>query len=102
MVDLPIYEATAKEINLWHAYGVNVALQALLREYQLDISSPNVAAYNFFKIGLDTKRYRATFAIDDTHYFAIDFNQSNSAPLDRRQACRVLAHVQHLRISHDL
>lgn len=97
--DLPIFEATAKEINLWHAYGSNVFLQALLHEYQLDISSPNLAAYNYFKVGFDTKAHRAIFALDDIHYLAIEFNQWNSAPLDKTQARLVLEKICAIRIA---
>lgn len=97
--DLPIYEATPAQINYWHSYGSNVFLQTLLREYDLDHASPNVAAYNHFKIGVDTKSHRATFAIDATHYLAIDFNQWNSAPLDKTQAQRVLEEISAIRLA---
>lgn len=96
---LPIYEATAKEINFWHANAPRVFLQALLRDYQLDISSPNVAAHNYFKVGFDTKAHRATFALDDIHYLAIEFNQWNSAPLDKTQARLVLEKICAIRIA---
>ena len=91
--ELPIYEATAAQINYWHAFGNNVFLQTLLREYDLDDSSLNLHRYNRYKIGFDEKTHTATFAIDDTHYYAIDFNQWNSAPLDRTQACRVFEKI---------
>lgn len=94
---LPIYEATEKEINLWHAYGSLCALQDLLRKYRLDNSSPNVAAYNYFKVGFDMKAHRATFAIDATHYLAIDFNEYNSAPLNKAQVGRVLEKIGKIR-----
>ena len=97
--DLPIYEATAAQIEYWHAFGSNGFLQDLLREYDLDYSSANVATYNHFKIGLDEKRHVATFAIDATHYLAIDFNQWNSASLDRTQARRVLEKISAIRFA---
>ena len=96
---LPIYEATPAQINYWHGHGSSVFLQSLLRKYQLDNSSPNVAAYNYFKIGLDTKRHRATFALDNNRYLAIEFNQWNSAPLDKTQARLVLEKICAIRIA---
>ena len=93
--DLPIYEATAKEISYWHASGDNVFLQTLLREYDLDYS--NSAAYNHFKIGLDEKRHVATFAVDNTHYYQIAFDEYNAAPLDRDEARRVLERISAIR-----
>ena len=97
--ELPIYEATPAEINYWHAFGCNGWLQTLLREYDLDYASANVAAYNHFKIGLDEKRHVATFAIDDTHYYAIEFNKWNSAPVNKTQAQKVWEKVSAIRIA---
>ena len=97
--ELTIYEATAAQINYWHVFGYNGFLQDLLREYDLDYSSANVAVFNHFKIGLDEKRHVATFAIDATHYLAIDFNQWNSAPLDRTQSRRVLEKISAFRFA---
>ena len=97
--ELPIYEATPAEINYWHASGSNVFLQTLLREYDLDNSSANVAAYNHFKIGLDEKRHVATFAIDDTHFYAIEFNKWNCAPVNKTRAQEVLEKISAIRIA---
>ena len=93
--DLPIYEATAAQINYWHAFGSNVFLQVLLSEYDLDYSHPS--AYNHFKIGLDEKRHIATFAIDDTHYHAIGFNKWNTAPVNKKEARLVLEKISLIR-----
>lgn len=97
--ELPIYETTAAQIEYWHAYGDNVFLQKLLREYDLDCESPNVAAYNHFKIGLDEKRHVATFAVDETHYYAIKFNQWNSAPVNQVEALLVLEKISAIRFA---
>lgn len=97
--EIPVYTATSAEINYWHAHGSNVFLQTMLREYDLDNSSENVAAYNHFRIGLDEKNHRATFAIDDVHYLAIEFNQRNCAPVDKTQARRVLEKICAIRIA---
>ena len=97
--ELPIYEATLAEINYWHAWGCNEFLQILLREYNLDVSSHNLHAYNHFKIGMDNKRHMATFAIDDTHYYAIEFNRWNSAPVNKAQARKVLEKISAIRIA---
>ena len=94
--DLPIYEATPKEINYWHAFGSNVFLQNLLRQYDLDFSSENVQVYNYFKIGFDEKTHRATFAIDDTHYYAIAFDNYNASPLSSSDARKVLLKVNQI------
>ena len=95
--ELPIYEATAEKISYWHASGDNVFLQTLLREYDLDNSSPNIAAFNHFKIGMDEKRHVATFAIDNTHYYQIQFNSYDTAPLDKDVARRVLERISAIR-----
>lgn len=97
--EIPVYTATPAEINYWHASGSNVFLQTLLREYDLDNSSANVAAYNHFKIGLDEKRHVATFAIDDTHFYAIEFNKWNCAPLNKARARGVLEKISAIRIA---
>ena len=95
--ELPIYEATAREINYWHAFGSNVFLQMLLRRYGLDYSAENVHAYNYFRIGYDEKTHRATFALDDTRFYAIDFNEYDAAPLDVQRARLVLEKVSQIR-----
>ena len=95
--ELPIYEATAAQINYWHAYGDNVFLQTMLREYDLDYASANVHAYDYFRIGYDEKRHRATLVLDDTHFYAIDFNEYDSAPLEQKQARCVLEKISQIR-----
>lgn len=97
--DLPIYEATAKELSYWHAFGCNGFLQTLLREYDLDYGSANIAAYDYFKIGMDEKRHVATFAIDATHYHLIQFDKYNAQPLDKVEARRVLEKISAIRIA---
>ena len=96
--ELPIYEATPAQINRWHSYSNNGFLQTMLSEYDLDYASANVAALNHFKIGLDKTRHVATFAIDDTHYYAIQFNEFNTEPVNREEARRVLEKISALRI----
>ena len=95
--DLPIYEATAAQINYWHALGSNVFLQTLLRQYDLDFSYPS--AYSHFKIGLDEARHVATFAVDDTHYYAIQFNEWNCAPVTTTEARLVLEKISAIRLA---
>ncbi len=95
---LPVYEATTAQLNLWHASGCNVWLQAWLRRYDLDYYSFNLPAYNGFKIGFDDNRHVATFAIDETHYYMIQFNENNSAPVNSDDAESVLEEIQRLRI----
>lgn len=96
--ELPIHEATPAQLDYWHAYGSNGFLQMLLREYDLDFYH-NGNAYSYFKIGMNEATHEATFAIDDTHYLAIPFNEKNSAPLDDKQARRVLEKISRLRES---
>lgn len=100
--NLPIHEAPAAMIDYWHAFGDNVFLQMMLREYALDYASLNVHAFNHFKIGLNEARYEATFAIDyavgkTVRYYAIPFDAKKAAPMDRQQARRVLERVSRLR-----
>ena len=99
--NLPIYEAPAAMIDYWHAFGDNGFLQMMLREYALDFFY-NVHAFNHFKIGLNETRHEATFAIDyaagqTVRYYAIPFNEKNTAPIDKNQARRVLEKVSQLR-----
>ena len=97
--ELPIHEATPAQLDYWHAWGIPGLLKPLFREYALDDSSANVAAYNHFKIGLNAARHEVTFAIDDTHYLAIPLTEKNSAPLDDTKARRVLEKISRLRES---
>lgn len=95
--DLPIYEATAAQINYWHANGAHIFLQGWLREYDLDFASANVAAYNHFKIGMDFDRHVATFAIDETHYYLIQFDKDNVQPVNDTAAGCVLERISDIR-----
>lgn len=90
--ELPIYEATSARINYWHASGASVFLQTLLREYDLDFCY-NPAAYNRFKIGYDRQKHRATFAVDDTHYYSIAFDTYDASPLSYDDARFVLERI---------
>lgn len=93
---LHIHKAPAAMIDYWHAYGSNGFLQNLLREYNLDFFH-NVQAYNHFKIGMNESAHEVTFALDDEHYCSIPFNAKHTAPLDRKQAYRVLEFINQLR-----
>lgn len=97
--ELPIYEATPKQIAYWHASGCHVFLLPLLREYELDPYAPNCHAFNHFQIGLDEKRHLVTFALNATHYYAIQFNARNTAPVNKAEAKRVLEKISELRYS---
>lgn len=99
--NLPIYEAPAAMIDYWHAFGCHLFLNMLLRQYALDCAQ-NGSAHNHFKIGLNEIRHEATFAIDyaagkTVRYYAIPFNEKNTAPIDKNQARRVLEKVSQLR-----
>lgn len=100
-VELPIYETTTRQLDYWHAFGSNVHLQMLLRWYELDFSTYENRAYDEFKIGFDEKRHVATFAIDETHYYTIQFNEKNSAPVNRADADLVLREIQRLQVLRD-
>ena len=100
-IELPIFAATTRELDYWHASGSNLFLQSLLRQFDLDYSSDNRRAYDEFKIGFDDRRHVATFAIDETRYHVIQFNETNSAPVNRDDAENVLSEIQRLRILRD-
>ncbi len=93
--ELPIYEATPAQINYWHAFGANIFLQQILCDYDLDFFY-NVGEYNRYKIGYDKKAHRATFAIDDTHYYAIPFDTYDASPLNYSVARLVLEKINQL------
>ena len=93
--EMPLEEATARELEYWHSYGGNVFLQTLHRRYALDYANP--AAYSHFKIGYDPKRHVATFAVDATHYYIIKFDQFDAQPINHNDANRVLEKISELR-----
>ena len=91
--DVPIYTATAEEINYWHAC-VNLHISHFLSRYDFDESS---VAFDSFKIGVDTESHAVTFALDETHYLKIRLNDTNVRPLDEEQAEKVLRKVNSMR-----
>ena len=91
--DVPIYTATTKEINYWHAC-VNIHVLDFLRWYDFDERS---VAFDSFKIGVDTESHAVTFALDDTHYLKFDLNDTNVRPLDEEQAEKVLRRANAMR-----
>lgn len=95
-IELPIYEAAPGQLDYWHAFGSNIFLQNLLRRYGLDFSSPNLHAYDKFKIGFDEKRHVAIFAISEKCYHIIQFNETNFTPVNFNDADLVLREIQRL------
>lgn len=100
-VEFPIYETTTRQLDYWHAFGSNLWLQMLLRQYQLDFSTYENRAFDEFRVGFDERRHVATFAIDETHYYTIQFNEKNSAPVNRDDADLVLKEIQRLQVLRD-
>lgn len=100
-VEFPIYETTTRQLDYWHAFGSNLWLQMLLRQYQLDFSTYENRAFDEFRVGFDERRHVATFAIDETHYYIIQFNKTNSAPVNRDDADLVLKEIQRLQVLRD-
>lgn len=96
--ELPLYEATTLEINRWHAFGFNLFLQTLLKEYDLGgYDSWTTWAFERFKIGMNYEQHEAIFAVDDTHFYKIPFDKFNATPMDKQQARCVLEKVSRLR-----
>lgn len=91
--DVPIYTATSKEIEYWHAC-VNIHVLDFLRLYDLDRGT---IAFDSFKIGVDEKTHSATFALDDTHYLKFELNDTNVRPMDEAQAEKVLRKINSMR-----
>lgn len=90
-----IYEATAAEINYWHAFSFKVSLQDFLRRYGLDYSGvANIRWYNKNKLGYDQRRHAAIFALDDTHYYKIEFDSRDVEPLNCSEAELVLERIR--------
>ena len=94
--DLPIYTATSADISLWHGYGSKCELQDLLQECNLGFGSRG-DAYNKFKIGYNVKEHYASFAIDDTHYYKIQFTEYDGEPINRKAAKKVLEKIKAMR-----
>ena len=85
--DLILYEASAVQIDAWHVW------REFLRKFLHNADWLLCAIlYNSgkFKIGLDRNRQRAIFAIDDTHYYAFDFDEVSGQPKNPEYAYRVL------------
>ena len=95
--DFPIFTATLKELEFWHAC-VNCHIQNFLRDYDLSSGSK---AYDSFKIGVDEQVHALTFALDDTHYLKIDLTDNNFRPIDMEQAEKVLRKVNDLRFAQN-
>ena len=95
--DLPIFTATLKELEFWHAC-LNCHIQNFLRDYDLSSGSK---AYDSFKIGVDEQVHALTFALDDTHYLKIDLTDNNFRPIDMEQAEKVLRKVNDLRFAQN-
>ncbi len=94
--ELPVYEATRKEIDAWHCWGNFYTLRDFL--YLHDWNCYNkILNYDAFKVGLDRGRQLATFAVDDTHYLAFAFDEKTGQAKDYAEACRVLAKINLLR-----
>ena len=83
-------------MNLWHAFGGLCELQDLLQEYDLGFGSCD-KAYNRFKIGYNVQEHYASFAIDETHYYKIQFTDYDSEPADKEFADRVLKKINSVR-----
>ena len=91
--DVPIFTATSKEIEYWHAC-VNIHVLDFLRLYDLDRGT---IAFDAFKIGVDEKTHSATFALDDTHYLKFELNDTNVRPMDEAQAEKILQKINSMR-----
>ena len=94
--DLPIYTATTAEINLWHGFGSKCELQDLLQECDLGFGSRD-HAYDKFKVGYNQEEHYASFAIDETHYYKIQFTEYDGEPIDRQAAKKVLEKINAMR-----
>ncbi|MBR0288590.1 MAG: hypothetical protein IJQ82_06380 [Selenomonadaceae bacterium] len=92
---LTIYTASARRLHYWHACS-NWAAWNLLREYNLDDSSHNLFWHNKFRIGYDRQAHAITLAIDDTHYYRIPFDESDSRPVSYNQAKSVFYKIYQL------
>ena len=99
--DLPVHEATRGQINAWHVWRDFYTLRQFLYQHDLNWYH-KIFSYDAFKVGLDRGRKLATFAIDDTHYLAFDFDETTGQAKDYAEACRVLAKINSLRNLRDL
>lgn len=95
--DVPIFTATSKEIEYWHAC-VNIHVLDFLRLYDLDRGT---IAFDAFKIGVDEQKHSATFALDDTHYLKFELNDTNVRPMDEAQAEKVLQKINSMRFERN-
>lgn len=92
--DLPIYTAAQGEIDCWHAFQSLCGLQVILRPFDLDQHS---GIKRWCKTGYDKKNHRAIFALDDTHYYSIQFTPTDGEPVNYEQAEKVLRKLNEIR-----
>ena len=91
---LQIYTTTKDNLKYWHAFGSLCELQKLLQEYDFNFGN---SAYDQFKIGYSVEGHFASFAIDDTHYYKIQFTEYDGEPIDRKSAAAVFEKIKSLR-----
>lgn len=90
---LALHTAKPNELNYWHAYSDNIFFQRFLAEHGLDFYR-NVRRFNKLQPGFDLKRHLAIFPVDDNHYYAIQFDDFNTAPVDSSEAEQVMAAIE--------
>ena len=96
-----LFEATADEIIGWHSDEVYYwewrfsILNRYLKNFGFDKGSID---FQRFKVGYDRKRHALIFAVDDTHYYKIDCDETDKNVLDLDKALMVFEALHPLRL----
>ena len=81
--DLPIYEATAEQLTAWHEKGErHLPLWQYLTADHLYFYSKICCDYRLFNVGYNFEEHFASFQLDETHYYRLQFDVTDTMPID--------------------
>lgn len=80
--DIPIFATTAGQLRAWHIIGENFPpLWRYLHEFDRS-TYLSYLDYRFFNVGYNRAEHFAAFALDDTHYYRIQFDATDTYAVD--------------------
>ena len=99
--ELELLEATEDEIIDWHRNDYEywqwcfMYLNHFLKNFGFDKGSEDFERFN---VGYDRKRHALILAVDDTHYYKIDCDETNKEVLDPDKAVKIFEVLHPLRL----
>lgn len=82
---LKVFETTPSQIAAWQMWSHHYYLRRWLFEHDHEYYD-NFSDYREFRLGYDKLEHRAIFALDDTHFVAINFDNNEQLPVNRSLA----------------